>query len=107
MMVSSEQVINGIVKYADAEIGAKSDGIGKFLVYFALPSIPRKAKAYIETMRNSGAFDDVFDGNGNINIDALRDRAKEAMQKCVSVEVMGLAFREPDVDAIYEYIRRG
>lgn len=107
MVVSTEQVKNGIIKYVDAEIGVKSEGAVKFLVYFVLPSIPKKVTDYLGAMRSSGVFGDVFDENGNVELDAFRERAKEAMQKCVSVEVMGLAFREPDIDALYEYIRRG
>lgn len=107
MVVSTEQVKNGIIKYVDAEIGAKSEGAAKFLVYFVLPSIPKKVTDYLGTMRSSGVFNDVFDENGNVELDAFRERAREAMQKCVSVEVMGLAFRESDIDALYEYIRRG
>lgn len=107
MVVSTDQVKNGIIKYVDAEIGARSNGAAKFLVYFVLPSIPKKVSEYIDKMRTSGVFDDVFDEHGNVEIDIFRGRAKESMQKCASVEVMGLVFRESDIDTLYEYIRRG
>ena len=49
MYVNSEQVKIGLQRFIDNEIGKKAVGKDKFLIYFAMPIIEKKALQYINS----------------------------------------------------------
>lgn len=81
MIVTVEQIEAGLIKYIDTEIGAKATGTQKFMVYFVAPSIPKLVRSKINELRDNELFADMFDENGNVVIDILYKRAKDAIAK--------------------------
>jgi hypothetical protein len=48
---------------------------------------------------------DLFDEQHFINVDALYNYAKDAIQKSGQFETMGIIFTENDIDKLYSIIR--
>lgn len=103
MIVTLEQFNNGVAKYIEKEIAYKTTGLTKFIVYFAIPSIPNKISEIRE--KYSAFFNPYFDENGNIYIEELYKAMKVAMQKTLQFEWNGFVFKENDIDMIYNIIR--
>lgn len=106
MLVSMDQVQRGAANYFETEFCQKAAGIDKFAMYFALPSIPQLIAKKIEPLRGSPLAEGMINQDGLIEIDAVRDRAANAMQHCGTLEVMGFRLDANDVDKLYEAIRR-
>lgn len=103
MVVSVEQVQNGIREFVDKEIGSKAVGFKKFGVYFMLPSINKMVAENIPKLK--AIIPDAFDENGNVEIDVIYNNAKEAVKKSGQFELMGILFNESDIDKLYYYIK--
>jgi len=102
MMVTVDQIERGIINYADQEIGRKASGVTKFGVYFMLPVISKRLRSAVDAMRNIDPS--VFDHNGNVDIDVVKARAKEAMDRCGTVEYAGIRFSDSDIDSVVKFI---
>lgn len=105
MAVTLQQVKAGVNSYADMELGRKAQGIAKFGVYFMLPRMDKVIDQYYAQAVNSPMFADMFDANGNIELDMLYDTAKNAMDKTGQIEMYGFRFGRSDIDMLYDYIR--
>ena len=107
MTVTQDQLIAGIIKYIDSDIGAKATGATKFFIYFAVPSIPSIVNKKIAELKATGMFDDMFDASGNIELDVLHKRAKEAIRKSGKLYIQQLNYfaDEQDIDVLYSHIK--
>ena len=105
-MVTMDQFINGVLAYYETEIAQKATGVGKFAAYFAMPSIPRIIREKSDQLRSSALLADLINADGLIDLDAVRDRAAQAMQHCGSLDVLGFRLGPADVELLYDKIRR-
>lgn len=111
-MISTEQAINGFVRFLDKEMMTKlpGDGLQKVAVGVVSALAVRKGTTAIEKLKTHPlalAFE-IFDSNGNVDIDLLRDVVKTNIPDTgvkIKVPVIGgmTAFKE-DVDSLYRYI---
>ena len=99
MVVSIDQIKNGIKEFVDKEIGSKATGFKKFGIYFMLPSINKMVADNIPKLK--AIIPDAFDENGNVEIDTIYNNSKEAVKKSGQFELMGIIFNESDIDKLY------
>ena len=85
--------------------GAGAQGVTKFGVYFMLPRVDKMVDKYYNQAVNNPLFADMFDENGNVDIDAVYDAAKTAMDRMGQIEMYGFRFGRNDIDMLYDYIR--
>ena len=105
-MITMDQFINGVSNYYEQEFCQKANGIAKFTAYFMMPSIPTLVRNKIEPLRGTPFMDGIMDADGKIDLDAVRDRALNAMTHCGSIDVAGFRLNDSDVNKLYEAIRR-
>ena len=105
-MITMDQFINGAMAYYETEIAQKASGAGKFAAYFAMPTIPKIIRDKTEQLKGSPFFDGLINPDGLIDLEALRDRASQAMQHCGSLDIMGFRLGPSDIDMLYDKIRR-
>lgn len=106
MTVSVDQIAKGVTAYYEAELASKTSGVAQFASFFILPSIPGLVKGKVAELSATPFAAGLVNENGLVDIDAVRDRAQSAMQKCGSLEVMGFRLNADDVSKLYDYIRR-
>ena len=105
MFVNTQQVQIGVTNFIENEIAKKAVGFNKFAVYFAMPIINKKLTSYIESFSSNPLTKDLFDENNNVDIDAVYNMAKSAVQKSGQFVYFGIMFNENDIDKLYTYIR--
>lgn len=107
MIVTLEQVQAGLIKYIDTEIAPKATGLMKFALYYVAPSLPKMIGEKIVSFRQDPLFKDMFDENGNIDIELVYKRAKGAMQKSgkLYIERLNYFADEQDIEALYNLIK--
>lgn len=107
MTVTIEQVQAGLIRYIDAELAPKAIGIAKFGIYFMAPSIPKMVTQKISEARQSGVFAEMFDENGNIELDEVYKRAQEAIKHSGKVLIKSLNYfaDAADIEALYTAIK--
>ena len=105
MFVNTQQVQIGVTNFIENEIAKKAVGFNKFAVYFAMPVINKKLTSYIESFSSNPLTKDLFDENNNVDIDAVYNMAKSAVQKSGQFVYYGIMFNESDIDKLYTYIR--
>lgn len=103
MTVNTEQIQRGITSYVENEIASKATGLKKFMIFFMLPSMQKTVADYVGTMKKM--LPDLFDENGNADIDRIYNLAKVAIQKSGQIEYLGIIFNESDIDSIYVHIK--
>jgi hypothetical protein len=105
MFVNKEQIQIGAMNFIENEIAKKAVGATKFLTYFAMPIISKKATQIIDSFAENPLTKDLFDTNENVDIDAVYNMAKDAIQKSGQFVVYGVVLNETDIDKIHTYIR--
>ena len=105
MLINVQQIQRGLVNYVENEIAKRATGITKFGVYFILPKLSSNTAALVNVLRDNIMFKDMFDENGNIELDAVYNGAKEAIRKSGQIEMYGVIFNESDIDKLYNYIK--
>lgn len=107
MIVTLEQVQAGLIKYIDTELAPKATGMAKFAIYFVAPSIPTKVNTIITNAKNTGMIDDCFDESGNIKLNEVYRRAKDAISKSGKVLIPQFNYfaDEKDIEVLYNLIK--
>lgn len=105
MVVTVQQLQTGVLNYIEQEIAQKAVGIKKFAIYFIMPQLHTKIPALINAYRENEMLRAFIVENGNINLDALYQTAKTAINKSGQIEYAGIIFNETDVDKLYAYIK--
>lgn len=104
MIVSVQQIQNGVINYMEQEIARQSVGLSKFGVYFMMPSIRNMVGRKIVEFSKNEFFGHMFDPNGNVDITEVYNNAKEAIRKSGNITVGNMIFNESDIDKLYQYI---
>lgn len=104
MVVNNEQLIAALVKFIDTEIVPKANFWSKAMIVFVAPSLPSYVNNKIAELKQMGIISDLFDENGNIKLEELRNRCKVTIQKCgkVPIPMIGYFADEEDVERIYQ-----
>lgn len=107
MTVTIEQVQAGIIKYIDTQLAPKADGALKFMLYFFTPSIPKLLSEKLSEFKNSPLSVDLFDNDGNIVLDEVYKRAKEAIRKSGKLYISKINYfaDEQDLELLYNMIK--
>ena len=104
MFANKEQILIGVTNYIDEEIAKKAVGANKFFVYFAMPIMNKKINKYIDDFSKNEMTKDMFDINGNVDIDIIYNMAKDAVRKSGQFTLYGIIFNETDIDKLHTYI---
>ena len=107
MIVTIEQIQAGVIKYIDSELAPKAGGLAKFGIYFMAPSIPALVKEKVLQLKATNLMNDVFDDNGNIKLEEVYKRAKDAMSKSGKVYIPQLNYfaDDKDIEILYNLIK--
>lgn len=105
MVANIQQIKNGVLAFTEKEIGQKASGLTKFMVYFIMPKLSKQIDNLALTAKENPITKDFFDTNGNVDIDAVYNSAKDAIKKSGQVEISGVIFNETDIDKLYTYIK--
>lgn len=105
MFVSVNQIQIGVVNFVENEIASKAVGFQKFAIYLILPKFKNVVANYVNNLKSNEFLKDIFNDTGNVDIDALYNMCKSAIQKSGSFEIFGVILNETDIDKIYSYIR--
>ena len=106
MFVNTQQVQIGVTNFIEQEIASKAVGFQKFATYFVLPKVNKVIEQYMVQLKDNPIVSDMFNENGDINIDELYNMAKQAVRKSGQFAVYGVLLDESDIDKIYAYIVR-
>ena len=106
MFVNLEQIKIGLNNFIDQEIAKKAVGLNKFLTYLAMPVIDKNVDFYMESFSKNAVTKYMFDENGNVDIDAVYNMAKDAIRKSGQIVVYNIMFNESDIDRLYSYIKQ-
>ena len=106
MFVNTQQVQIGVTNYIEQEIASKAVGFQKFATYFVLPKVNKVIEQYMIQLKDNPIVKDMFNENGDVNIDELYNMAKQAVRKSGQFAVYGVLLDESDIDKIYAYIVR-
>jgi hypothetical protein len=105
MFVNTQQIQLGVTNFIENEIAKKAVGFNKFAVYFAMPVINKKLTSYIDSFSSNPLTKEFFDENKNVDLDAIYNMAKSAVQKSGQFVYFGIMFNENDIDRLYSYIK--
>lgn len=109
-MVSIDNIGKGVAKFADREILKNVDGWQKVVVGAAIALFINRSQGIVAQYKDNNVVKmlNLFDDEGNIDIDILRDVIKDNISNngfVVTVPVLGeLKFHRSDVDNLYNDI---
>lgn len=100
------KVEQGLLAYINNELIAKATGTTKFLLYAGVALATPKMEEMFNQYKDNSIIQalEIVRGDGTINVDALYNAMKHAMNKMGTVEYMGIKFNSDDVDKLYNYI---
>lgn len=106
MTASIQQLQQGISRYVTEELARKKTGPAKFAINFLEGLIsPRLTRSLVELQSVPLIGPTIFDDNGNINLTALADAARSALEKSNnSITAFGFVFDQTDIDKLIKYI---
>lgn len=106
MFVNTERIQIGVTNYIEQEVASKAVGFQKFATYFVLPKVNKVIEHYMVQLRDNPIMKDMFNENGDVDIDELYNMSKQAVRKSGQFAVYGVLLNESDIDKIYSYIAR-
>lgn len=111
MNYSANQVITGLINYADHEVMNKLPVTGKWVVGTAITLGSNKVNNIIEVLKENTIVNmlGVIDEEGNIDVDAIITALKDSAEKygnvTVEVPMVGrLTFSSTDVERLKSYM---
>ena len=107
MSVTVEQIEAGLVKYIDTAMAPRASGITKFMIYFFVPSIPKMVEQKINEFKQANLSPELFDADGNVDLDSVYARAKEAIRKSGKLFIPKINYfaDEQDLEMLYNTIK--
>jgi hypothetical protein len=105
MFVNTEQIQIGVNNFIENEIAKKAVGFNKFATYFAMPIVDKKITQYLNDFSTNPLTKEMFDENKNLDLNAVYNMAKSAVQKSGQFVFCGIMFNENDIDKLYTYIK--
>lgn len=112
-MVNATQIINGVVKYIDAEILAKIDGWQKWVLGVGAGLAVGRAGEIFNAIANQPMVKmlGVVDEQGMVDIEMLhKEFAKQAAKGPVTFDmpmIGAMTINQNDVEKLYHYIKEG
>ena len=106
MLVKTQQIQNGVINFIEQEIASKAVGFQKFATYFVLPKVEKIIHQYMLQFKENPIVNDMFNENGDLNIDEVYNMAKQAVRKSGQFSLYGVLLNESDIDKMYNYIVR-
>jgi hypothetical protein len=106
MFVNTQQVQIGVTNFIEQEIASKAVGFQKFATYFVLPKVNKTIEHYMYQLKSNPIIGDMFNENGDVNVDELYNMAKQAVKKSGQFAVYGVLLNGSDIDKLYAYIAR-
>lgn len=112
-MVSFNQIVQGLLKYIDAEILPKISGIQKWATGVAVSLAVNNSTQIFHNLKNNQYIKmlNIIDDHDQVNLDVLYAEFKKQAQKgpiVVDVPMVGsFTFNEMDVNKLYSYIQGG
>lgn len=111
-MVSIDQIEKGIANYLDAELIQQlpANGFQRVIAGVGLSLLIKRSSVLAEKVKSNSFIQllGIFDENGNVDIDTLRDEIKKQMPADgIKIDVPGVGivnFTKSDVDSVYSYI---
>lgn len=110
--MSFEKVINGILRYLNAEIYSKMSGWQEILARVAVSRMVGSSEQLKQGLMNSTFLQTfaIVDSHGNIDVDGLmRDLKTQVAEKgklVITLPMLGsFTFTADDVDELHRYIR--
>lgn len=106
MTASIQQVEIGINRYVNEELARKKTGTSKFTIHFVAGLVaPHLTKTLISLQQVPLIGESLFDENGNVNLTALSDAARGALEKSNNrLTAFGFVFDQTDIDKLIDYI---
>ena len=106
MKVSIEQIQKAIELYFNQEILPKAVGFKKFTTALVFNMYKPKLQDLLINLADNHIvkMSGVVDEQQFVNIDALYNYAKDAVQKSGQFEVLGIIFTETDLDKVYSLL---
>lgn len=112
MGYNTEQVIRGLIQYADNEVMSKLPMSGKWIAGTAISLATNKTANIINALRDNTIVNmlGLIDEENNIDVDALINAMKSAADKygklTVNIPMMGsMTFSSSDIDRLRTYIQ--
>lgn len=112
MSYSADQILNGLINYADHEVMDKLPTTGKWVMGTTIGLMTNKANTVIDNLRNNSIVKmlGIIDDDGNIDADALITALKSSADRygkiTVEVPLVGkLSFSSNDVESLRTYLR--
>ena len=112
-MVTSKQIVEGVVAYANKDIMPKLEPMQQFLTGMALGVAGGKADGMIRTLAQQPmiAALDIIKPNGDVDLDTLYAAASAQMDRQgslpIDIPIIGkMTFDRSDLDALYRTICR-
>jgi hypothetical protein len=106
MFVNTQQIQIGITNFIEQELGNKAVGFQKFAIYFVLPKINKIIDNYMQQFKGNPIFKDMFNENGDMDLDELYNMSKQAVRRSGQFSLYGVILDESDIDKLYTYIKR-
>lgn len=106
MFVNTQQIQNGVINFIEQEIASKAVGFQKFATYFVLQKVEKIIHQYMLQFKENPIVNDMFNENGDLNIDEVYNMAKQAVRKSGQFSLYGVLLNESDIDKMYNYIVR-
>lgn len=111
MTYTTEQIMQGLINYADSEVLTKLPTSGKWIVGTAIGIASTKASEIVENLRANTIVNmlGLVDENGNVDVDAIVTALKSSADRygkiTVNVPLVGkMTFSSADVDEMRNYI---
>lgn len=110
--MKSDQVLNGLLKYADHEVINKLNTGGKWIVGTMIAIANQNAAHFMHQLMSNPLVNalGIMDEDGNCDVDMLADALTETAQKYGDLKVEfpmvgSMSFSANDVDLLKDYIK--
>lgn len=107
----SDQVVNGIIKYADAEIMPKLQTSGKWIAGTVMALAYNKVDSVVDSLSHNAMIKTlgIVSEDGDMDIDAVMTALRQSADKygklSVEVPLLGrMTFSSSDIDALRGYM---
>lgn len=107
MTVTLEQIQSALAQYIDIELAPKAQGFTKFMLYFTIPSMPSTVAKYYNAMRDSALWSDCFDESGNVKLEVIYERSKQAIKKSgkIFIKPINYFMDETDIEKLFSILK--
>lgn len=114
MKASANQVVNGIINYADHEVIGHLPSTGKWILGTAVGIASTKVNDMVLSLQNNAIAKSmgIIDEEGMFDVDLIVDNMRQSAMKYgrmeIDIPIIGsMRFTETDIDSLRGYIERG